>query len=47
MYALRGYWLKSVTIAACCLAILAGERAVGQELQGAAAIGGWRDANSK
>jgi glucose/arabinose dehydrogenase len=43
MYAISGYWPKSVAIAACCLFVITGERAVGQGLQGQAAIGSWRD----
>jgi glucose/arabinose dehydrogenase len=43
MNAINGYWRKSAAIAACCLSLTAGERAIGQELQGAAAIGSWRD----
>jgi hypothetical protein len=43
MNPISGYWLKSVIMAACCLAVATGERAVGQVLQGEAAIGSWRD----
>jgi glucose/arabinose dehydrogenase len=38
-----GYSLKIAAIAACCLSLLAGERASGQVLQGEAAYGSWRD----
>jgi glucose/arabinose dehydrogenase len=33
----------AVGIVACCMSLIAGEQAVGQVLQGAAAFGGWRD----
>src|SRR6267142_3446945 len=42
MYHINGYSLKGIA-AACCLGALAGERAFGQVLQGAAAFGSWRD----
>jgi glucose/arabinose dehydrogenase len=35
--------LEVVAIVACCLAVAAGERALGQTLRGQAAFGGWRD----
>jgi hypothetical protein len=41
--AIKGYSLKIATIAACCLSVTAGERLVGQVLQGEAAIGSWHD----
>jgi glucose/arabinose dehydrogenase len=43
MYRITGYSFKVVGIAACCLSIVAGERAFGQVLTGAAAFGTWRD----
>src|SRR5882672_12703662 len=42
MYHINGYSLKVIAVA-CCLSALAGERAFGQVLQGAAAFGGWQD----
>jgi glucose/arabinose dehydrogenase len=38
-----GCSLEVVTVVACCLSIVAGERAVGQTLRGTAAFGSWRD----
>src|ERR1700675_1303608 len=38
-----GYSLKIAAIAACCLSLLAAERAFGQVLQGEAAYGSWHD----
>jgi len=38
-----GYSLRIAAIAACCLSLLAGERAFGQVLQGEAAYGSWHD----
>jgi glucose/arabinose dehydrogenase len=43
MYPIRGCSLKIVAIAACCLSLLAGERAFGQVLTGEAAMGSWHD----
>ncbi|MEA2817620.1 MAG: hypothetical protein QOI93_5399, partial [Rhodospirillaceae bacterium] len=43
MYRITGYSFKVVGIAACSLTLLAGERAFGQVLTGAAAFGSWQD----
>ena len=43
MVRISRYSLKIVAIAACCLSLLAGERAFGQVLQGDAAMGSWHD----
>jgi glucose/arabinose dehydrogenase len=43
MYLPSGCARKGVAIAACCLSVVAGERAFGQVLRGEAAFGGWRD----
>ena len=43
MDAIRRYSLASVTIATCFLTVPSGERPVSPNLQGATAMGGWRD----
>jgi glucose/arabinose dehydrogenase len=43
MYSIRGHTLKTVAISVCCLSLLVGEQALGQVLQGEAAIGSWHD----
>jgi glucose/arabinose dehydrogenase len=43
MHPISGSSRRIVTIAACCVAFLVGERAFGQVLRGEAAFGGWRD----
>src|SRR5882672_135016 len=43
MYAIRGISSWIVTTVACGLSLTAGTRAFGQERQGAAAMGSWRD----
>ena len=43
MYQITGHSIKALGIAACCLSLLAGERALAQTLEGAAAFGSWRD----
>jgi len=45
MYPISGFSRKNVAITACCISLflVAGERALGQVLQGDAAIGSWQD----